>query len=258
VGTDTSIIVRGLLSHIDGPTFQLLATALRGLLRTFRIRLLLLHIFVVDFIVMLLIFLSFLVQNKIIDSLRIPHHLQRGFWWRYATVAILMQDFLWYSLSGNDRRRLAASIASTGRIESVTCSGVLMVKLYLVVFCAAYHMAIILNMLFLLLLLDESLITDKGDFHVGFTADVVIHLDLSIVKGLRGVFDASIVNRIITLLVLHLIVQSRSPIIRRLYAIMPSNLLQHFLVLFYSEILISDWWSFVSFDLFRYEGLLDR
>lgn len=49
-----------------------------------------------------------------------------------------------------------------------------MMKLDLIILCVTNLMTIILNMLFLLLLLDESLIADKGDFHVGFTADVII------------------------------------------------------------------------------------
>ena len=163
-----------------------------------------------------------------------------------------MQNFLRHSFSRNDRRRLATSIASTVRIESITCAGLFMVELYLIVFCVAYLVAIILNMLFLLLLLDESLITDKRNFHIALTIDFIVLLGLSIIEGLCRVFHASIVNRIIALLMFHLIICCRSSIICRLYPIVSTNLLHHFLVFFYSEILITYWWRLVSLNLFGY------
>ena len=72
------------------------------------------------------------------------------------------------------------------------------------------------------------------------------------------VFSASVVHRIITLLVFHLIIHRWSTIIRRLYAIMSPNLLHHLLVFLDTEVLVTAGSSFAWLHLFGDEGLLDR
>ena len=129
----------------------------------------------------MLIFWAFFVQNEIVDLLRILDHLQGSFGRRNAAVAVLVQDLLRHPFGGDDGRRLAAGVASARRVQGVARARLFVVELYLVVFSIPNHMAIIFDMLFLLLLFNQSLVANKSNFHVGLTADVVVWYGLSMI-----------------------------------------------------------------------------